>query len=79
MHCSDDKEQHLLPAGIEQAKKAGLFLHSLRLKFKCVRVSTMTRARETAGIIMQSLDCKMEESDLLREIPICNEKIVSVY
>lgn len=43
-----------------------------------LRMSTMTRAKETAAHILDFMKCEaVEESDLLREIPINNGEIVS--
>jgi serine/threonine-protein phosphatase PGAM5 len=58
----------LLPLGIAQSRMIGARLRALPAGIKTLTTSTMTRARETAAVIHDSLPAvSMHESDLLRE------------
>jgi serine/threonine-protein phosphatase PGAM5 len=58
----------LLPLGIAQSRMIGARLRALPAGIARLTTSTMTRARETAAVIHESLPAvSMQESDLLRE------------
>ena len=77
----EDSERYLTDLGREQAKYAGLRLKELGLPYTRLVQSTMTRAKETAGIISKELspDLKIESCDFLREGTPCdsNPKLVN--
>jgi serine/threonine-protein phosphatase PGAM5 len=58
----------LLPLGIAQARLIGARLHGLPATITAITTSTMTRARETAAVMHESLPAVLvQESNLLRE------------
>jgi len=71
----DDKKRVLTKIGTEQADKLGQRLAKMESnnKWDKVWISTMTRARETAAIILKRLspDVPTETSDLIREACPC--------
>lgn len=65
----NDEERYLTRLGQEQAKLTGERLSKLGLKYNRVVQSSMTRAKETCGIIIDQVPDlpAVETSDLLRE------------
>ncbi|XP_039266250.2 serine/threonine-protein phosphatase PGAM5, mitochondrial-like [Styela clava] len=64
----NDEEKYLTKLGQEQADMTGQWLSSLDLNYTKIVQSTMTRAKETCGIISKYLpDVEVETTDLLRE------------
>jgi serine/threonine-protein phosphatase PGAM5 len=58
----------LTPLGIAQARLVGARLRALPTTISMMIASTMTRARETAAVVHESLpSARMDESSLLRE------------
>ena len=67
----------LVPLGIAQARLVGARLRGLPITITALTASTMTRARETAAVVHESLpSVPMQESNLLRECtpPIHDEE-----
>lgn len=76
MQGDDDLGHKLTPLGKLQAKQTGKRLDELKIPIDLMYVSTMTRAQETAKIILEQLPkshlIPVKHDDMIREgAPIC--------
>ncbi len=54
--------------GVLQAKKLAGYLKTKNVKFSCIYSSVLKRAVQTAQVLAENFDLKIEKSDLLKEI-----------
>jgi phosphohistidine phosphatase len=66
-HGRSDDDRRLTQRGEGQARAAGRALSALEVAFQSVYTSPKIRARDTATLACEGLDCKMLEHEALRE------------